>query len=385
MNTSEPQTQNKVETHHSACEATARVDLADVRRKLEAKPFVPHPLFTGGHAQTLATFAWPRRRALRGSRNDETRTFDVAPNVQLLAHYRTQHDALAAPTILLVHGLEGSSSAVYMLSTGAKAYDAGFNVIRLNIRNCGQTEHLTPTLYNSGLSNDLRAVIRELIDKDKLTRIFLVGFSMSGNMSLKLAGEDADEIPRELLGVCAVSPSVDLSASANAIERRSNWIYHRNFMISLRRRIRNKKKLFPELYDTRGLHRVRTLRQFDARFTTVDGGYASVEDYYARASSLPLIGRIRAPTLIIHAQDDPFIPFAPLQDSSISVNPNVILLAPQHGGHVGFLQAEAHGEDRFWAENRVIEFCRLIAEGIATSNASGRQRENRFRQQKKLQ
>jgi predicted alpha/beta-fold hydrolase len=340
-----------------------------IHRALEAKPFKPHPYFVSGHAQTLAAFLWPRRHALRAHHhNDQGRIFDVAPRVQLLAHCRWQRDAQRAPTMLLVHGLEGSSEGVYMLSTGAKAYAAGFNVLRLNLRNCGGTEHLTPTLYNSGLSGDLRAVIGELIERDQLRRIFLVGFSMSGNMSLKMAGEDGACVPRELMGVCAISPSVDLSASANAIEQRSNWIYHRNFMISLRRRIRSKKKLYPDLYDTRGLRRVRTLRQFDARYTTVDGGYASVEDYYAHASSRSLIPDIRVPSLIIHAQDDPFIPCAPLLDPSIAANPDVLLITPAHGGHVGFVAGETRGEDRFWAENRTIEFCTLLVEQGASGN-----------------
>lgn len=370
MSSNERPHSNLNAARHPTLNGAAQVDLTLIRRALEAKPFKPHPCFVSGHAQTLAAFFWPRRRTLRAHHyNDQERIFYVAPGVQLLAHCRWQTNAQRAPTMLLVHGLEGSSEGVYMLSTGAKAYAAGFNVIRLNLRNCGGTEHLTPTLYNSGLSGDLRAVIRELIERDKFRRIFLVGFSMSGNMSLKMAGEDGARVPPQLIGVCAISPSVDLSASANAIEQRSNWIYHRNFMISLRRRIRSKKKLYPDLYDTRGLRRVRTLRQFDARYTTVDGGYSSVEDYYARASSRALIPDIRVPTFIIHAQDDPFIPCVPLLDPAIAANRDVLLITPAHGGHVGFVAGETQeGEDRFWAENRVVEFCRLLVEQGASGN-----------------
>jgi predicted alpha/beta-fold hydrolase len=328
--------------------------------ELEKKAFKPHSLFVKGHAQTLAGYAWPRRFALRALRTDEERFFEIEPGVRLLAHCRWQKERLAHPTLLLAHGLEGSSTSVYMLSTAAKAFGAGFNVLRLNQRNCGGTEHLTPTLYHSGMSGDLRAVVHELIERDKLDRIFLAGFSMSGNIALKLAGEYGETPPREMSAICAVSPSIDLRASADAIERPDNRLYMRNFMSNLRRRIRHKQKLYPELYDATNLHLVRTIRDFDERYTAAHGGFANADDYYARASALPIMGRIRIPALIIHAQDDPFIPFEPLRHPSIKENPYLLLLAPQHGGHVGFVASETEGEDRFWAENRLVEFCRLM-------------------------
>lgn len=339
--------------------------LSEIARVLERKPFRPHPLFTNGHAQTLAGYAWPRRLLLL-RRRDQERVFEVEPDVRLLAHCRWQPlEKHRRPTMLLVHGLEGSSASRYMIGTAEKAYNLGFNVIRLNLRNCGDTEHLTPTLYNSGLSGDIRAVIRELIEHDGLQTIFLVGFSMSGNIVLKLAGEDGERVACRVAGICAISPSVDLSACAEAIERRSNWVYQHSFMRSLRRRIRNKQKLYPELYDTSDLHLVRTIREFDERYTALDGGYKDADDYYRRASALPLIPNICVPSLIIHAQDDPFIPFQPLARGAVTDNPYVLLLAPERGGHVGFVAADAHAEDRFWAENRAVEFCDLIWRRVA--------------------
>jgi len=341
--------------------------LLEIARALESRPFRPHPLFTNGHAQTLAGYAWPRRALLRGPLPaDQERTFEVEPGVRILGHCRWQSvDAKEQPTLLLLHGLEGSSASRYMLGTAEKAFRQGFNVVRLNLRNCGDTEHLTPTLYNSGLSGDIRTVILELIERDRLTKIFLAGFSMSGNIALKLAGEEAEAAPRELAGICAVSPSIDLSSCAEAINRRANWVYQQSFLRSLRRRIRNKQKLYPELYDTSDLHLVRTIRDFDERYTAVDGGYRDADDYYSCASALPLIGHIRVPSLIIHAQDDPFIPFEPLAQASVVDNPCVIVLAPPHGGHVGFVAADTEMEDRFWAENRVVEFFRLVNEQLA--------------------
>ncbi len=336
--------------------------LRDIARNLEAKPFRPHPYFVGGHKQTLAGYAWPRRFRLRGLRRDETRLFEVEPGTQLLAHCHWLSSRREHPTLIALHGLEGASDARYMLSTAAKAIKQGFNTIRLNLRNCGNTEHLTRTLYNSGMSSDVLAVVNELIERDGLSDIFVVGFSMSGNIVLKLAGEEGSRLVGKVKGVCAVSASVDLHASAAAIERRDNWLYMNSFMRSMRRRVQRKRNLFPEIYDTTNLSAVRTIRDFDNRYTAADAGYKDADDYYTRASSQLLIQHIRVPTLIIHAQDDPFIPFESLQHPSIAQNPAVILLAPQHGGHLGFVAAEAEGEDRFWAENRVVEFCRLMQE-----------------------
>lgn len=340
--------------------------LDEIRRALEAKPFRPHRLFRNNHAQTLAGFAWPRRRRVREqTAADEVRTFEVEPGVRLLAHCRWHDDEgegrAARPALLLVHGLEGSSESIYLLGTAQKAFRAGFNVLRVNMRNCGGTEHLTPTLYNSGMSGDFRHIVGELIGRDGLRSIFLAGISMGGNIVLKLAGEFGEEAPRELAGVCAVSPALDLQACADAIRMRSNWLYQRRFMRSLHRRVRHKERLYPELYDTRDLKRVRTIRDFDERYTAAHGGYRDAADYYEQASARQFIPRISRPTLIIHAQDDPFVPFGSFRHSSISGNPHVILLAPPRGGHVGFVADDSRGdEDRFWAENRVVEFCSLI-------------------------
>jgi predicted alpha/beta-fold hydrolase len=337
--------------------------LAEAARIFASQPFKPHPVFTGGHAQTLASFAWPRRRRLR-SQTDEERLFAVGPNTSVLAHCRWQTKRAEHPTIVLWHGIEGSSGAVYMLATAQKAFRGGFNVLRMNLRNCGGTEHLTPTLYHGGLSEDLRALLTELIEGDGLSRLFLVGFSLGGNMVLKLAGEYGEQPPKEILAVCAISPSVDLGASGDLIGQRSNWIYHWDFVRRLKNRIKLKGKLYPEIYDTSEVHLIRTIREFDERFTSVAHGFANAADYYDKASALRVIDRISLPTLIIHAQDDPFIPFAPLRDPSVGANPNILLLGPERGGHVAFIAAKRApaDPDLFWAENRVLEFCKLASE-----------------------
>jgi predicted alpha/beta-fold hydrolase len=348
--------------------ATVRVFLSEVAQVFAGKPFQPHPVFRGGHAQTLASFAWPRRLRLQPP-DDEKRLFEVAPNTQVLAHCRWQANRAEHPTVVLWHGIEGSSDSVYMIATAHKAFGAGFNVVRMNLRTCGGTEHLTPTLYHGGLSEDLRAIVKELIVRDGLSRLLLIGFSLGGNMVLKLAGEYSDHCPKEIIAVCAISPSVDLDASGNSICQRSNWIYHRDFVRRLKNRIRLKGKLYPEVYDISELHLIQTIREFDERFTSVVHGFINAADYYDKASALRVMDKIRVPTLIIHAQDDPFIPFAPLRDPSVGANPYILLLGPERGGHVAFVSAAAKDEDRFWAENRVLQFCKMADANLGFEKA----------------
>ena len=166
---------------------------------------------------TLAGALLPRRTP--GLRRADDRLFEVEPGTQLLARCHWQREPRRSPTLALVHGLEGSSESGYMRTLAAQAFAAGFNVLRFNQRNCGGTERLTATLYNSGLSADFRAVLLELIERDRLEQIFFAGYSMGGNLILKMAGELGAEAPRELRGVCGVCPTLDLAACVDAIER----------------------------------------------------------------------------------------------------------------------------------------------------------------------
>src|SRR6266852_5173849 len=173
----------------------------------EFEPFVPRRFLRNGHAQTLAGNFLPRKNVLPAA---EAQYFQIEDEVRILCHCHWQPEPEYRPTLLIVHGLEGSSLSQYVIGTGSKAWIAGMNIVRMNMRNCGGTERLTPTLYHSGLSADLGAVVGELIREDKLERIFLAGFSMGGNITLKLAGEWSGEAPPEVRAVAAVSPAMDL-------------------------------------------------------------------------------------------------------------------------------------------------------------------------------
>ncbi len=345
-------------------ETSVAILLDQIARDFRSRPFVPFRIFKQGDAQTLVAYVWPGRIRPRENTTDEVRLFQVEPGSQVLARCRWQSDRAKHPTLVIWHGMEGSTASAYMLTTADKAFRAGFNVVRVNFRNCGGTEHLSPTLYHGGLTSDLRVVIDELIARDGLSRIFIAGFSLGGNTVLKLAGEYGDHPPVEVKAVCTVSPSISMRASCDLLMQRRNWIYQQDFLRRLRIRIRVKHKLFPELYDSTGLSRLRSIEEFDNRYIAPMFGFADADNYYAKASSLPLISRIRIPTLMIHAIDDPFIPFAPLRDASIAANPHVLLIATEHGGHVAFMSAKSENEDRFWAENRLVEFCHVLEKAV---------------------
>jgi hypothetical protein len=323
------------------------------------KEFVPHRLLRNRHLMTIAP-AFLQRRFPRLTPG-EPRLFDVEPGTQLRGHCHWHAEPLKHPTLMLVHGLEGSNESAYILGCAEKAWVAGFNVISLNQRNCGGTERLTSTLYHSGRSNDFRAVVMELIERDELPEVFAAGFSMGGNLVLKMTGEFGGSAPEQFRGVVAINPSLDLAACADALGESRNFIYNRHFVRRLKRRIRYKATLFPDIYMTDGtgarLRRIRSVREFDEEITARFCGFAGADDYYARSSAMRVISSIRKPTLILTAQDDPFVRFSSFGIAAIRENPNVRLVAPLHGGHCAFISQE-DGPERFWAEARLVEFCK---------------------------
>ncbi len=261
--------------------------------------------------------------------------------------------------IIIVHGLEGSSDSNYVRGIAEKAFHRGFHVVRMNQRNCGGTEELTPTLYNSGMSGDYRAVLEELSNSDGFERIFFAGYSMGGNLVTKMAGEFGSAVPKALRGVCAVCPALDLAACADALERRDNFLYQRRFVTGLMSRYARKQKMYPERYPRNGFGPIRTVRQFDDFITAPQFGYRDAQDYYDHVGAKRVAAQIRVPLLMITAQDDPFVPHASFLAAKIDQNPAIRFAAAEHGGHCGFISKHS-GTERFWAEQRIVEFCEAI-------------------------
>jgi predicted alpha/beta-fold hydrolase len=256
-------------------------------------------------------------------------------------------------TVVLVHGLEGSSESRYIRGIAARAWDAGCNVVRMNMRNCGDTDYLTPTLYNSALSGDVGAVVRHFAGQYHLQQIALVGYSMGGNLVLKLAGEWGQQAP--LAAVAAVCPAIDLAAGSDALHEPANRLYERHFLRGLMRRFHRKAALYPDLYQAHGIGPVRSLREFDDKIVARYCGYRDADDYYYRAAGARVVDRIAVPTFILHALDDPFVRLVSQTRAALIANPHVTLVETSHGGHCAFLSCDS-GNDVHWAEATVVRF-----------------------------
>src|SRR6266481_4239262 len=276
---------------------------------------------------TIAAVYWPRRFALPKA---EERLFRVAEDSQLLAACHWQEGKRRdVPVIAIVHGLEGSCDSNYVLGVAEKAYQRGFHVVRLNQRNCGGSEKFTPTLYNSGMSEDYRAVFEELTEGEGFTQAFFAGYSMGGNLVTKMAGEYGDAAPRALRGVCTICPAIDLAASADALGKRENYFYQQHFVSGLMARY---AALFPKIYSRNGLGKISSVRGFDDTITAPCFGYRDAQEYYEAASARKVVARVRVPMLMITAQDDPFVPYESFLAALVEENPAIRFVAPERGG-----------------------------------------------------
>ena len=328
-----------------------------------AAVFLPRRFLINGHLQTIIGNYLPRVNSLPAA---EAHMVEVSPatedqiSSQVLCHCHWQAEEARAsrPSAIIVHGLEGSSESQYVVGNANKLWRAGCNVIRMNMRNCGGTEALSPTLYHSGLSTDVLAVMNFFIAQQRLKSMSLIGYSMGGNLVLKLAGELGTAAPAELRSVIGVSPALDLGPSADALHRPQNRFYEMKFLRALLRRYRRKVMLFPRVFDPNVATGIRSLRELDDRITALYSGFTGADDYYYRAAAARVIDRIAIPTLLLHALDDPFVRITDESCHKLEANPNIRLLTTSHGGHCAFLaQPDADsGYDGYWAEHTLLRF-----------------------------
>jgi uncharacterized protein len=323
--------------------------------------FEPRDSLQNGHVMTL--YSWGNPRYFPRLPAPTRRYFDVAPLTRVVADCHWQARPWAHTTLVVLHGLNGSSGAHYMRGLAAKAFARGMNVVRLNQRNCGDTEHLAEGLFHSGLTADAAHVVHELTQVDGLPAIGVAGYSLGGNLALKLAGEYGAFAPRTLVGVAAVSPIIEIEECTRALERPENVLYQWNFVRDLKRRMRRKEAFHPGRFDLTRLGAVRTVREFDETYTAPYFGFRNAEDYYHRASSMRVVNRVRVPALVITAEDDPFVPPEPFRDPKVTGNPHIDLRVSAHGGHCGFVGARSAEDDGYWAEDQIVDFIARIAGG----------------------
>jgi len=330
------------------------------------RPFVPY--FRNPHLLTIAGNYWRRGDDQRRF-PVQSKFYDTEPGVQVLVHTQAPASEPVAQ-LVLVHGLEGSSSAGYARSLSQAALEAGCATHRFNMRSCGGTEHLSGrTLYHSGQTSDLLSVVQQISaqQRPRNAPIFLAGFSLGGNVVLKLAGELGSSANPLIAGVMATSTPIDLAACVRQLDKPSNAIYARRFVARLKERVRAKERFTPGLFDLAGLDAVRNIYDFDHRFTAQAFGFGTADNYYATQSSNRFLDRIRVPTLLVQAKDDPLIPFAVYDHPAFSTNPNLRLLALEHGGHLGFISKT---RPRFWLDQVLVNWLLEVRNKVSANVVS---------------
>ena len=276
--------------------------------------------------------------------------------------------APGAPRLLILHGLEGSARSHYARGLLAEAWRRGWEAAVLQFRSCGGVLNEQPRFYHSGETTDLAFVVRRLTSEAPAVPIGLVGVSLGGNVMLKWLGESGDELPREVRAAAAISVPFDLGRGARHIDRGFARVYQAHFLRSLRRKALAKLERYPGLFDRAALARARSLADFDDVVTARVHGFAGADDYYTRSSAIHFLHRIRRPTLLLSAVDDPFLPPSVLEEvrELVAANPRLEAEFHPRGGHVGFVGGAAPWRPTYYAERRALDF---LARSLTTGEA----------------
>lgn len=298
------------------------------------------PLFRNPHILTILANYWPRHYDFRPFPM-MSRYVETEPGVQVLV--QTQRPTgESRGELVLVHGLEGSGDSGYIVSLAHRALSAGFTVHRFHMRTCGGTEHLCRTLYHAGQTSDLISFLRQ---NDAARPLFLVGFSLGGNVVLKATAECGGA---GIAGVCAVAAAIDLAAGAIRLNAIENRLYESRFVARMKERLIRTGR-----YTAKDFAGCRSIYDIDNRITAPSFGFGAADRYYETQSSLRFVSQIRVPVLMITAQDDPLVPYSSYLDPALRANPSIQIVATRHGGHLGFL---SRGKPRFWTDEAILEW-----------------------------
>jgi uncharacterized protein len=313
-------------------------------RKIALTPFSSPWWLPGGHLQTIVpSLLRPRRVELRRERWDTPDgdfidvDFAGAPG--------------AARSLVLFHGLEGCSDSHYARAIAAHAAQAGWRLAIPHFRGCSGELNRRPRAYHSGDSEEIDWILRRFG-----APVAAIGVSLGGNALLKWLGERGEGARAVVHRAATVSAPIDLAAAGDALDRGLNrWLYTRLFLSSLKPKSLAKLALFPGLYDAARVRAARTFREFDDTVTAPLHGFCDADDYWTRSSSGPYLERIRVPTLLLNARNDPFLPEHRLLAASQKAAPCVVLEFPRTGGHAGFLVGPFPGR-HYWLPRRLFEF-----------------------------
>ena len=306
-------------------------------------PFVPRMPWLTGDLQTVRNImlgarddldAWPARRLWIDSRDGSG---DVLSGV-----LHRPADEGARPLMVILHGLTGCEDSIHVRASAAYFLARGWPVLRLNLRGAGPSRARCRGFYHAGRTEDLRAVLGELAQAHGVEEWVLLGYSLGGNLMLKLLAESAAApLGRRLRAAVSVSAPIDLAATWRSFARPRNHLYQRWLLSRMKAEATAPGAAISDA-ERRAITAARTVFEFDDAFIAPRHGFAGAEDYYARCSAAPVLTAIATPTLVISARDDPWVPVAPYLAHDWRRTPALTPLLPRRGGHVGF-HGRGHG------------------------------------------
>jgi predicted alpha/beta-fold hydrolase len=320
-------------------------------------PFSPCWLWRSRHIQTIGPLLSPAHIAHGQWRQAVHKVKTGDATLVVYSHVQESRTA-ERDDVLLVHGMEGSSDSGYIVRLANAGLRHGFHVHRMNLRGCGESLRLNRLPYHAGLWRDILAVARQV----KVgRRLFVAGFSLGGNMVLKMAGDLGEQMRQDVAAIATISAALDMARTDLWLRR--NRLYEQYLLWHLVHSYRRRLRFYPHVY--RGLlsRLPRHIGDFDDAVTGPLHGFASGSDYYERSSSATGLAKISVPTLLIHAEDDPLVPLSPYaeQQQLFSRSSLLHLLLVKHGGHVGFM---GDSKSWWWADARVIAFFKTVQLGV---------------------
>jgi predicted alpha/beta-fold hydrolase len=317
-------------------------------------PYCPPKLLFNAHLETIYPSLFRKVKAAAYVRERITTSDGDFLDLDWMKHTSAKLISEPDPSLVIIsHGLEGNTQRAYVRGMARAFHDAGIDVLAWNFRSCGEEMNHTKIFYHSGASGDLAEVITHAISLNAYARIFLIGFSLGGNLTLKYLGERGDLIPPQVKKAVVFSVPMDLTTGSTRISEPANWIYEQRFLRSLKKKIITKAAVQPDLA-TDELNNIKTLGEFDNRYTAPLHGFKDASEYYSVNSANRFVTNSKIPTLIINAKNDPFLSPECYPVDLLKDHPLVTLEIPLRGGHVGFTLFNSNG--LYWSELRALEF-----------------------------
>jgi predicted alpha/beta-fold hydrolase len=311
---------------------------------IDATSYKPSLLLRNGHFNTLYPYYFRKKH----DHNYHRIRVDTADGDFFDVDFLTSG---SSKIVILLHGLEGSSDSQYINGLTKVFSQNSYDVAAVNFRSCSGEMNRLPEMYHSGYTQDIPTLIN-YIEKD-YDQIVIVGFSLGGNVAMKFAGEQKQNIHPKIKAIAGVSVPCDLREGSIKLKKWYNYPYEKMFLKTLMKKVVQKAVLHPDVINLQHVSKVKSLWDFDEYYTASMHGFTGAEDYYAQSNSKQFLESIYVPALMINAKDDSFLPRESYPFNAAEANPNFHLMVPDYGGHVGFT---THGNRMYWTENKILDF-----------------------------